>query len=871
MDVPSSPATGDTLALQTRYRTLMESCPDPVLIIDRNGGLLESSRSATDLFGGAGGSVPVDDVRELFDEFPLEQTLRQTDDQPVVQHVTARDSRRNTFPARIQISRAAGNGQPFWIVHVRNLTDLQSSQADLFAAREAWAQCFNALPDHICLLDLTGAILKANTSMKNRFEPTHGPLEGVDYRLIYCGTATPDPQPPCAAVLCGGPSVTLETALPAVPGWFVVSSYPLHNSAGELWGAVSVVKDVTERRQAQLDLDRLFETSIDACCIMERNTQLKRVNQSFCESFGIPKDCEPHSLLELVHPDDALETRQRLERLEAGVEIRGYRIRCMTNSGEYRWFSWSIPPATPEESAVCAIGRDVTELELSEQLLRVARQKAEDANAAKSQFLATVSHEMRTPLHAINGALELIVTASDSDDGLLQTCQESATSLRRLIDDILDCSQMESGHLRLKNAPLLIRDVVDQCVRRFAKAADAAGIRIDAIIDESVPESVQGDAERLIQVLTNLLSNSLKFTTQGSVSLAVRLEHRSRDRCRLCFEVIDTGVGIHPDHKDRIFRIFQQADNSMHRPAGGLGLGLWISRRIVESMKGTIDVESQPDRGTHFRVELPFRIIAPPHPDLSPDSDHAARRRLRILLADDDRVGARITRAMLEYRHHTVDYFPDGRSVLTAMSQNDAHYDLILMDLMMPEIDGIQTTQQIRRGVEKFRSIPILAVSAHAMPDAAGLCRRAGINGYLAKPFSRRQLEDAMGAVLSIGTTTEQPAVDRQELLQRCNGDIALINSLTDIFEQAASGDVTTIRQALEDRDHEQIRAVSHRLKGTLQHLCAHQAALVIVQISELSLSDRAKSEQLLQDLELQIARIGEELRSVSSVPTDCP
>lgn len=855
----SSPISEATT--RSRYEALLQSCEDAVLIVDARCRILDASVSAVQLFGGVGNQLATHDASQLFDGGRLADLLDERAVETTLHSAVALDSRRSTFPARLRIARDISASPPTWVLQVRNLTDLQSSQADLFAAREAWAQCFNALPDHICLLDLSGAILKANTSMKNRFEPIHGKLEGTDYRLIYCGTATPDPQPPCAAVLCGGPSVTLETALPAVPGWFVVSSYPLHDAEGALWGAVSVVKDVTQRRRAQLELDRLFETSLDVSCIMDRFARLRRVNRAYTEAFGVSEDGDSQSLLDIVHADDVQATTERLARLRQGEQMREFRNRCRTITGDYRWFSWSIPAPADDETAVCVVGRDVTERELSEQFLRVARQKAEDANAARSRFLATVSHEMRTPLHAINGALELLEAASDQQSALLRTCQESATSLRRLIDDILDCSQIESGRLNLRHAPLQIPDVVAQCARRFKETADARGITFSTVISATVPETVMGDAERLIQVLTNLLSNALKFTSEGSVKLVVTHERQTESVGQLCFEVADTGVGIAPEQMDRIFQIFQQADNSIQRPFGGLGLGLWISRRIVESMEGSIEVDSEPGKGTRFRVLLPAKVSTEPLIELSPDSERFfSETRLRILLADDDGVGVRITRAMLERRHHSVTCCPDGQSVLTALAENPTGFDLILMDLMMPGIDGVEAARQIRHSDAAYSEIPILAASAHAMPDATGLCQEAGINGYLSKPFSRRQLEDAITVVIGQSVPDNASPIDARQLLQRCNGDIDLIQSLPEIFRPAAETDLTTIRTALEEDDSAALRQAAHRLKGTLQHLCAIRASELITLIHDRLLQDPAESLRLLSQLESEILLVQDAL-----------
>ena len=731
-------------------------------------------------------------------------------------------------------------------------------------ARMEWEQSFNALPDHICILDKSGKILRANESMRSRFEPLHGPLEGLDYRLVYCGTEDPKPAPPCARVLDGGPAITLETALPAVPGWFVVSSYPLHHTDGTQWGAVSVVKDVTERRRAQLRVDQLFESSIDILCVLTPTGDLKRVNSSFTNSFGPVWDTVQASMLDVVHQDHLDETRQRLRGLQNGVEIRGFKNRCRTTDGSYRWFSWNIPPVLDDTDVTCAVGRDVTQREHEEQLLKVARDQAESADRAKSEFLAIVSHEMRTPLHAIAGALDLVDPSdlSADDQGLLKTCRKASDVLRRLIEDVLDCSGMESGSLRIRPRSFNPADLIRQVVQPFSQQSEFQSLDFHVDVACST-KRLNGDPDRFSQIVSNLLSNALKFTTEGAVTLF--LENQDVDECSTNIHVVvrDTGVGIPEDHISQIFNMFAQVDSSSRRQFGGMGLGLWICRHLVDEMRGRIWVNPDYRDGAEFHVLIPFEI-ANDNSIPKPAAEEPGVGSLRVLIADDDSVGSLITSRMLASLGHSPVCCDNGQKALQLIESGN-EFDLIMMDIMMPEVDGIEASEAIRRMSGSARTVPIMAVSAHVTQRDAARCKSAGMQDFLAKPFTIAELSRCLRK--NVPDREEYPAsVDQMALMERCDNDIELVITLGDLLRQTAESELLILRRAINSNDTDTFRRSTHKLRGTMGQICAPLAVQLVEEIRNAYVHNLEKATSLKQvdNLEAEIDRVCSALDEIS-------
>jgi len=387
--------------------------------------------------------------------------------------------------------------------------------------------------------------------------------------------------------------------------------------------------------------------------------------------------------------------------------------------------------------------------QLSEEL-RTARDGALEASRAKSEFLANMSHEIRTPMNGIIGMQALALAASASEDraGYLAAAQNSAYSLLAILNDILDVSKIEAGRLDIHKAPFSLRSAVDEVLQLVRHRAQEKGLQLLSTLPEAIPDGLVGDVLRIRQVLTNLLGNAVKFTDRGRVELRVDSRPSGPDQLVLDFRVIDTGIGIRAEHKDLIFEAFRQADGSTTKQFGGTGLGLTISARLVEMMGGTIAVDSTFGRGSEFRFTIPCKLapreaVTAPAPSASIVAVGPPRR-LRILLAEDNTVNQRLAKRLLEKRGHEVSIAGDGRQAVEA-AMSAPPFDLILMDVQMPNMDGLEATRAIRQFEDKqLSSVPIVAMTAFAMKADQDRCMAAGMNAHLSKPIDPVELSSTV-------------------------------------------------------------------------------------------------------------------------------
>jgi signal transduction histidine kinase/ActR/RegA family two-component response regulator len=379
-----------------------------------------------------------------------------------------------------------------------------------------------------------------------------------------------------------------------------------------------------------------------------------------------------------------------------------------------------------------------------------ATARAEAASRAKSQFLANMSHEIRTPMNGVIGMAELLAATplDTSQREVTETIRSSGQILLAIINDILDLSTIESGQLALEKAPFSLVSVLSQATKVVSPAAQAKGLALDVDADAAIPSHLIGDRLRLGQVLVNLLSNAVKFTDVGRVTLSTRLvPATSITPATIRIEVRDTGIGIEPDHLSRLFQPFEQGDVSMSRRFGGTGLGLAISKRLVELMDGRLWAESQPNVGSTFSLDLPLRAAevpaAPSRPVKAAVPVAQPARNLRLLIAEDNPVNQRVASRMLQRLGYKADVVDNGRLAVEAVERQA--YDVIFMDVQMPELDGLEATRRIKA---RTGHVPwIIALTAHALDEDRKQCLSAGMNDFLSKPVQLTELTAAIERV----------------------------------------------------------------------------------------------------------------------------
>jgi signal transduction histidine kinase/ActR/RegA family two-component response regulator len=390
--------------------------------------------------------------------------------------------------------------------------------------------------------------------------------------------------------------------------------------------------------------------------------------------------------------------------------------------------------------------------ERTEQLEEDVR-RAQAANKAKSEFLANVSHELRTPMNGVIGMLDMALASHTPADQMeeLQTAQRCAYSLLALLNEILDLSKIEAGKMTLERIPFDLRATLNDCIKAQRPKTLQNGVTLSSEVSPDVPEQIMGDPLRVRQILSNLLSNAVKFTEHGSTLVRVDSQCSEFGGLSLQITVQDSGTGIAADKLPFIFDEFTQADDSVSRKFGGTGLGLAITRRLVELQGGQIRAESQLGIGTTIYVTLPYEVSVEEDSQLQGASPEPMANSLanlaRILIVEDNQVNQKVVTAVLRKRGYTIELANDGMEAISKLETQGA-FDLVLMDVQMPVLDGLEATRRIRQE-KRWHDLPIVAMTAHAMNGDRERCLDAGMNGYISKPVHPSHLLNTVDEYLN--------------------------------------------------------------------------------------------------------------------------
>lgn len=614
---------------------------------------------------------------------------------------------------------------------------------------------------------------------------------------------------------------------------------------------VGVITDVTRERelaqqvaQSEERLSKMLTNISETVSLVAPDGTITATTGFHTEILGYPTAFwDDASIFDLVHPDQ----RERAEALAAEVlstpraELRGeFRVRHRLGHYEEVELAAVNLLDDPAVGAVVLTTRNVSERKAQERELVRVRDRALRLAEQRSAFVANVSHELRTPLHAVLGLAELLdqTELTDEQQSFVAGIAAEATRLRETVDDLLDHARVEADGLVLEPQETGLRDLIDAVVRRNAAAEHAHGLDITCEIDGSVPELAILDEHRVDQVLTNVVGNAVKFTTSGSVAVDARAEGHE-----LHVAVEDTGPGIPSELHEQVFEPFTQVPGQSTATSGS-GLGLALVRGLVELMGGSVDFGPRPGGGTIFRLRIPFEPGERKHSSESEDTRtmDPSTSGISVLVVEDNPTNQMLVRQQLGRLGHACTISPDAHDALDRLATADHGFDLVLMDWQLPDIDGLEATRRLRRLEADRTPVPVIAVTASAMPEDRAACRAAGMDDFLPKPVALADLSAMIDRWAPQPTSSAKGGsatadVDRSRLEHLVDdlGDRSVVASLVTSYLSELEVRRGLLADAHRDGDLEVLHRVGHTLRSTSEMLGAERLVRVCRRMEDAS------------------------------------
>jgi signal transduction histidine kinase/DNA-binding response OmpR family regulator len=597
-----------------------------------------------------------------------------------------------------------------------------------------------------------------------------------------------------------------------------------------------------------------------------------------------PKTYKPDGeyFMKVFHPDDTVMIRESIDRAISG-DVINLDLRLMLPNGGVKHVNFNAYFQYGEDDnyeKFVGTVQNINQRKLDEKELLEAKKTAEELGKAKETFLANMSHEIRTPMNAIIGFTNLLSKhnedLTDEQIKYIKSIKTAGKNLLVLINDILDLSKIQSGKLKIEKVDFILKDILNDLIYLFKPKAEEKNIDLRFTIDPNIPDALIGDPGRLNQVLVNLFSNAIKFTSEGFVELNVSTVKTKGKRTTIAFEVTDTGIGIPKGKIESIFESFTQASSDTTRKFGGTGLGLTIVKNIVELQNGELFVESELGKGSKFRIELTFeehniREIVQKKGDVEKLEEAEYPKGLKVLMAEDNVMNQELAKAIFKDIGWNLDIADNGNIAIDKLKTGT--YDIILMDIQMPELDGYEATQKIRNEFDPpICDIPIIAITAHALGTETQKCLDAGMNDYISKPFEVSVLINRVTALLVKGDKVkkdiaEKPAKLEQEkntegevinlnyLFNVSGSNKSIIKNILSLVLSQTPERIGELKSFLANEDWKKLQELCHKMKSS--YLIIGAVSLKnLVEIIEIDCRNNNFDEQKFSDLISEIEKL---------------